>query len=107
MVEDKKVKGPVDVVITKPDGQKVFYSSLPNTASGEVVTASTANAGIPLTQQQYNNMVNRLNSLEDFAQSLQEQDRTVTNTWAVAVTIGLLPKVDVSFQRSITKKQKS
>ncbi len=107
MDDDKKVIGPVDVVITKPDGQEVFYSSLPTTASGEVVTASTANAGIPLTQQQYNNMVNRLNALEDFAQSLEEQDRTVTDTWGVAVIVGLPPKIEVSFQRSITKKQKS
>jgi len=107
MTEDKKLKGPVDVIITKPDGQKVSYSSPPGSFSGEIVSGSTGNAQLTLSQQQHNSLVDRLNALEDFAQSLEEQDRTVTDTWAVAVTIGLLPKVDVSFQRSITKKQKS
>ena len=73
MTQDIELKKPYKFIIYTPDGQEISRNIHPGATSSSSVSDSTGDAGIKITQAQYNLLVNSLNNLETYAQQ-QEQE---------------------------------
>ena len=78
MNDEKKLKGPYEVLVTNPDGE-VLSEIFIDSTSATIAAGSTVNIGIPVTKEQYNEIERRLNMLESFAEKQEKKRQKDSN----------------------------